>query len=297
MAVTLPGDPWKNPVPVPPADFQPKPGRVLLAMFLLVELIVAVAVLAVRPGNLTSTYRAGHGTVAESRGPSGPRAVLPTIPPTSAPAPQGAQLPGNQAEVTGTISHVQAEGATLGTVPTPLTVTASERGSGNSATINGAQVNGEDAAIEWDAGTPFPLTASVGGIVLAGVLVHVDAGTVTVQLGGGTFPLLPGSYHLASPAAVSTNGLASPVTNVDFTAGPSTTVTFTGSETTTMGLPLHLTGPGKVTLDGTFTVRTAQGSRPATHVELAGGPYDVKLAPGAGGPQVTAIVQGSFTIG
>lgn len=305
MAVTLPGNLWKNSAPVPSLDFQPRPGRVLLGMFLVVDLIVAVALLAVRPGNLSSSYRAGSPASATGRGSKGPPAVLPTLPPTTGPAPPapvesvppGHQLPANQAEVTGTVAHVQAFGANLGTVPTPVRVLAAERGSGNSATISGVRVGGQPAAVEWDAGTPFPLSGDGGGIVLSAVPVHIDGTNVTVQLGGGTFPLLPARYHLASPAAVSTNGLASPVTSADFTADPSTTVSFVGDETTNLGLPIRLTGPGKVILDGNFTVRTAQGSRPATHVELANGPYDLKTMAGPGGVQIDALLQGSFTIG
>jgi hypothetical protein len=273
-------------------------------MFLVVELIVAIGVLAVRPGKLTSSYRADATGSTRGGERPGPGAVLPTLPPTTAPpppasvdsVPPGQQLPGNQAVVTGTITSVQASTATLGTVPTPINVVAAERGSGNSATINGAQLDGKPADIEWDAGTPFPLSGDGGGITLTGVTVHVDASTATVQLGGGSYALTPGNYHLASPAAVSSNGLASPVTSVDFTAVAGTSVTFVGSETLDLPLPVHLTGPGKVVLDGTFTVRTAQGSRPASHVELASGPYDLKVAPGPGGTQITAILQGSFSI-
>jgi hypothetical protein len=274
-------------------------------MFLVIELIVAIAVLAVRPGKLTSSYRAGAAGAAHSSDRPGPRAVLPTLPPTTAPpppatvdsVPPGQQVPGDQAIVTGTVTQVQASTATVGTVPMPIRVVAAERGSGNSATINGAEVDGKPADVEWDAGTPFPLSGDGGGLDLVGVTVHVDGGGATAQLGGGSYALKPGSYHLASPAAVSSNGLAAPVTSVDFTAVAGTSVTFVGSETLDLPLPLHLTGPGKVVLDGTFTVRTAQGSRPATHVELGSGPYDLKVRAGPGGPQITAILQGTFTIG
>jgi hypothetical protein len=52
---------------------------------------------------------------------------------------------------------------------------------------------------------------------------------------------------------------------------------------------LHLTGPGTLVLDGTFSVRTREGRRTATHLEFGPGPLEVDLA--ADGT-ITATLQG-----
>jgi hypothetical protein len=72
--------------------------------------------------------------------------------------------------------------------------------------------------------------------------------------------------------------------------------------TTTPGVVLHLDapnlqveGPGKLKLSGRFTVRTTAGTRTATSLTMAMGPFRVTLAPGAGGLTVNAILQGPLT--
>jgi hypothetical protein len=97
--------------------------------------------------------------------------------------------------------------------------------------------------------------------------------------------------------AIGTGGLATPSDNgVEFTADDHTVLT------TTSGVVLHLDaptlkveGPGHLKLIGRLTVRTTSGTRKATSVTMATGPFRVILKPDAGGVTVTATLQGPVT--
>jgi hypothetical protein len=177
----------------------------------------------------------------------------------------------------------------------PFTITVTARGQGG-ASITGVQVAGRTAAISWLPGQPLPVSGS-GTLDLQGAPVAVDANGINWTLDGAA-RLLNGRFSLGAPVAVGTAGVAQPVPSVSFTAGPNSTIETTG--TAVAHLPaasLHLEGPGRVTLRGQFTVRSASGTRKATSIILGEAPksysYAIDLVRVAGGYTVTeAILQG-----
>lgn len=178
-------------------------------------------------------------------------------------------LPEDQAEITGTVEAFVATDAVGEPLAMPIELES------GTATIDGALVDGERAAIVWDGGRPFRLTGDGA----------VDLGPTRVELGVGalfwTFDglriLTPGEYHVETPVAVGTGGLARPRDAVDFTADEETTIETSAGAVALRGLPVHLEGPGSFTADGRFSITTRAGTITATHLEFGPGSFVVDV--------------------
>jgi hypothetical protein len=202
-----------------------------------------------------------------------------------------------QSLVSGVLRSLTSDDAVAQPVHTPFTINAVERGARNHATIEGALIGGKRKTIYWDAGTPMPISGS-GALDLGPAHVDVGPTGVTWTLGGAARSFAPGRYHVGSPVAIGTGGLATPSdAGADFTADDHTVLT------TTAGVVLHvaaggveLDGPGSLKMAGTFTVRTNAGPRNATSIAFGPGPFRVVFKPGPGGLEVTATLQGPATL-
>jgi len=194
-------------------------------------------------------------------------------------------LPEGQAEVSGTIDGFTADEAVgLDRLAMPIEIETGR------ATIEGAIVDGERAAIVWDGGRPFRLSGD-GAIDLGPTHVEMGVGSVFWSIDGLRI-LVPGSYRLDTPVAVGAGGLARPRDTVEFTADEETTIDTTGGSAVQRGLPVHLEGPGTFSADGRFSVRTRDGTVEATHLEFGPGPFVVDVA--ADGT-FTAVFNGVLT--
>jgi hypothetical protein len=117
---------------------------------------------------------------------------------------------------------------------------------------------------------------------------------VTWTLGGAARAFTPGRYHVGSPVAIGTGGLATPHdAGTDFTADDHTILT------TTPGVVLHidspatqLDGPGSLRMTGRFTVRTTAGQQTVSSIVFGPGPFRLAFRPGPAGLTVTATLQG-----
>jgi hypothetical protein len=198
-------------------------------------------------------------------------------PTTTAPAP-------TQVTVTGTLSALHVEGAVLEPLELPLTITTPERGEGSGATVKGITVDGRQSGIEWDAGTPLELQGD-GKLQLAPLEVDADADHVYLNFATGAHGFSPGEYHIDTPVAVGTAGLATPEQSVTFEATVTSTITFRGNASTTLDpRELSIRGPGKVVLAGDLTIVQADGtSAKAAMVTLAAGPFQLLIKPVDGG--------------
>ena len=195
-------------------------------------------------------------------------------------------LPEGQAEVTGTLTRLEAVDALGPPLDVPLSFTA------GSAVIDDALVDGRRVTIGWEGGRPFRLSGGALDLGPSRVTVAAD-GTATWTVDDGPRLLLPATYRLDAPVAVGTTGLARPVDGVTFIADDETVLDLTGTGPLTVPpRPLRLTGPGSLTLDGTFEVATRDGTRPAGHVEFGPGPFEVALTPQDGTIRLRATVQG-----
>ncbi len=201
-------------------------------------------------------------------------------------------LPRGAARVTGTVTLLHAEPGTLDPLPLPLEIVTPERGGGGGADFEGVTVDGEAAAIGWDAGRPLELEGEGGALVLDPVIVDVDANGILVSL-DGTQGVAPGDYQIVTPVAVGSTGLAEPVDSVAFVAADGATVTFRGGATTTLEpRTLALRGPGAVVFEGALTVERADGTVEAARVDFASAPFEITLTPAEGGYTIEAILQG-----
>jgi hypothetical protein len=205
--------------------------------------------------------------------------------------------PAGQAAVSGTASVVVADDAQSDPVAAPFTIKA-ERGRG-SATIANAIVSGARATIVWNSGTPLPISGDNGSLDLRPAHVMVDVGGVTWTVDGGPRSFAPGRYHVGAPVAVGRGkGLASPRESVDFTADATTTLTSTGGATIHLDpTPIELDGPGRVTVNGSFEVKTGSRARSATSLTFGPGAYKLMLAPDQAGLLVDAILNGPLQVG
>jgi hypothetical protein len=197
-------------------------------------------------------------------------------------------LPDDQAEVGGTITSFVAVDAVGAPLAMPLEL---ETGT---ATIEGATVDGDRSTIVWDGGRPFRLSGT-------GAL---DLGPTRVELGGGDGAvtwhidglriLSAGDYHLDTPVAVGTGGLARPADAVDLVAGDETTIETPSGTAVVRGLPVHLEGPGTFEAEGRFTIRTSDGTVEATRLTFGPGPFVVDVADGGA---FTGVFNGVLTSG
>lgn len=222
---------------------------------------------------------------------------------TSLPPVTGTTLPdvlpsADQVVVVGTVASVHLETALLEPLATPLTVTTPERGLTSSGTFTGVTVDGADASIHWDAGTPLQLGGAGGSIAPGAVTVDVDGSNTVVTFDEQPQGITAGSYTIGSPVAVSAgSGLATPRDSVAFEATPTATVTFTGGATITRPTQaLTARGPGKVVLTGSLTVVRPDGSQATvTTITLPAGPFTVEVTPDPAGLKVKATLQGPVT--
>jgi hypothetical protein len=200
--------------------------------------------------------------------------------------------------VSGTVTTLRLEGAVLEPrqVATPLTVTA-ERGFGNGGRMAGVTVDGSHATIEWDAGRPFVLSSG-GALVLDPVTVELVPEGLRLDLAGAVHTFTDGTYHLDTPVAVGSSGVAGARESVDFEATGGSTFEPRGNAALVLGSakPQHLLGPGIVHLEGTLELTDASGSRAVTRLDAAEGSFDLILTPTAsGGWTVEGLVAGDVT--
>jgi hypothetical protein len=179
-------------------------------------------------------------------------------------------LPDDQAEVSGTIASFVAGDAVGAPLAMPIEL---ETGT---ATIEGALVDGQRSTIAWDGGRPFRLSGT-GALDLGPTGVDLDAGAVSWHIDGLRI-FTGGDYHLDTPVAVGTGGLAHPADAVDFTAGDDTTIETPSGTVVARGLPVHLEGPGTFEAQGRFTIRTRDGSVEARRLTFGPGPFVVDVA-------------------
>jgi hypothetical protein len=143
----------------------------------------------------------------------------------------------------------------------------------------------------------MPISGS-GALDLGPAHVEVGATGATWLLGGAARAFAPGRYHVGSPVAIGTGGIATPSdSGADFTADDHTVLT------ATPGVVLHLDprallleGPGHLTMTGQFTVRSTAGQRTATSITFGPGPFRIAFKPVPGALQVTATLQGAAPV-
>lgn len=181
-------------------------------------------------------------------------------------------LPEGQAKVTGTFTSIR--GTDVVGAPLRQAIHLDH----GTATVENA---GE--TIVWDGGRPFDLVG--GGLDLGPASVVIDASGAHWTIDGPR-ALLPGRYELRTPVAVGRGGLATPRDGYAFTAGDDAVLDTRG--VVTAPADGRLTGPGSLVLDGSFTVRTREGRRTATHLEFGPGPLELDLRGGT----VAATLQG-----
>ena len=200
-----------------------------------------------------------------------------------------------QTIVTGTLQSFSADDAVVDLIPTPFTINAVERGAQRNATVEAALINGARKTIYWYAGQPLPVSGG-GGLNLGPAHVDADGHGVTWSLAGPS-SFKPGRYHFGSSVAVGSAGLATPEDNgVTFDADDHTVLTATDGVVVHFDSPaLKVDGPGTLKMTGNLTLKTASGTKTATTLTMASGPFKVTLTPGAGGIAVTATLQGTVT--
>lgn len=194
-------------------------------------------------------------------------------------------LPEGQAEVSGTLTTFTADDANGPPLSLPIQI---DHGG---ATIEGAIVDGQRSTIVWDGGRPFQLSGS-GAIDLGPTHVELGVGALFWPIDGIRL-LTPGEYRVDTPIAVGAGGLARPRDSVTFTANEETTLETTGGATVLRGPQvLHLEGPGSFTAEGTFSIKTRDGTRTATKVAFGPGSFVVDLQPDGA---LTAVFNGPLT--
>lgn len=197
-----------------------------------------------------------------------------------------------QAFVTGTIDKVAVDGAQVPPLATPLTLTAVERGVGKVA-IEKAIVAGQRVTITWDGGTPLPISGD-GGLDVGTVHVEADGSSLVYSVGGTNRVFVPGTYSLGTTVAVGTgSGLANSRDGVRFTADKDTVLAPRGDVVVRRDAQkIDLLGPGKVAITGKLKVQFPDGTKAASSVSLAEGPYRITLDTPGSGVTVDAILQG-----
>jgi hypothetical protein len=198
-----------------------------------------------------------------------------------------------QSFVTGEIDFLSADDTQTVPIPVPFTLTALDRGTGK-GTIENALVDGKRTTIFWGGGTPLPLSGE-GGVDVTGAVVEVDPAAVTWTIAGGR-KLLPGDYFAGAPVAVGATGLASSRDSVSFTADDRTVLNTSGGVVITLDPQrLEVTGPGRVSAKGKLTVTDTSGSRTASSIDFAAGPYKVIVTPQGSKLVLDATLQGTLT--
>jgi hypothetical protein len=207
-------------------------------------------------------------------------------------------IPAGAAQVSGTVTAVHLDGAVLDPreVAAPFTLTGTA-GFGNGARLTGVQVEGTPATIEWDAGRPFVISSGAS-LVLDPATADLTPEGVRLVLGGGVHELTPGTYHLDTPVAVGTSGVAGGRESVVFEATDTAVLEARGDAGLLLAGdgPRRLLGPGTVHLEGALEVTDAAGTRTAARLDAALGAFDLTITRAAdGGWQVSGAVQGELT--
>lgn len=273
------------------ASLSPVRIRLLLGMWAAIALVVALTVVAnemLDIGGADDQVVSGpDGQVGTDEGAA-----------TSTTTPGGSVVPApGQLHVTGMVAVARAEGALPEPreVPAPLTI-SSVAGFGNGGEITLVTVDGVESTIVWDGGRPFVLSSGAGLVLDPGVLDVGPEGARFV-LGGGVHRISPGTYRLDAPVAVGSQGIATPRDGVTFEAGPDAAFEARGDASLPLAAeqPHRFVGPGTVHLEGTFEVTDSTGTRAATVVDLAEGPFELTLEPVPEGWRITAVLQGETT--
>lgn len=257
----------------------------------LVGLLVLAAVAAI-------TFGVSHvvGLDDDADDDAGVVAGIPT--PTSV-----AGLAPTQVTVTGVATAIVVSGAVLADDVVAPAVTTPSAGLGAGARFEGVLVDDADAAISWDAGRPLAFAAETPlrlGHDLPFDLFAASTGITIGFVDGRAYAVVPGSYEIDAPVAVTTTGLGQSRESVAFTAGEATTVAFTGGANVTLPAgPLVVEGPGAVGMQGTFELRRADGSvQQATAIDLSQGSFRLSIAPtldGSGYALGEALLEGPVT--
>jgi len=225
-----------------------------------------------------------------------PRTPHPSRPAPVSSVPTTAPLAPGQALVSGTVTGLSAGSATGPALATPMLITVPVRGQGSAYIYNATVGNQSGETIYWYAGQPLSILGD-GGLVPGRVNVTVNASGSTWYLDGAERRWESGPYHVATPVAVGTSGLAAAEPSADFTAGPDTVLVTSGGATLQRPpMALHLIGPGAVQAQGNLTVRTRGGTSTVRTITLTGGQYVLDLTPGPGGQlRLSATLQGRLT--
>jgi len=198
-----------------------------------------------------------------------------------------------QAFVTGTLDNLAAEKAQVEPLATPLTIRGERGVSG--VTIEKALVSGRRVTINWDGGTPLPLSSGgKGGLEFGATRVEVNGDGIVYSLDGAPRSFLAGTYSIATAVGVGASGIATPQDRVTFTADAQTALVSRGNPTIRSDVRrLDLLGPGELQARGTLKVQYPDRSVDATAVSFGGGPYRVTVDAARGGVRIDAILQGS----
>ncbi len=208
------------------------------------------------------------------------------------------EVPAGAARITGTVTvmHLELAVPEPRALPSPITITAN-RGFGNGGTLTGITVDGAAATIAWDAGRPFVI-ASGGALMLDPVRMDLTPEGVRLNLADGVHGFSPGTYHLDTPVAVGTSGVASPRETVVFQATAESRFEPRGDAALFLDASAvrRLVGPGTVHLEGTFELTGASGTRAVTTLDATEGPFEITLTPqGDGRWQIDARLGGGIT--
>lgn len=204
--------------------------------------------------------------------------------------PNAPKLNADQVIVSGTLTSATFDGAALGSLPTPFTVTPTDRGVGG-ATFSPVVVNGNTTSIDWQAGQPLPLEGDGGSLTLGAVTCTVADGAITVLL-DGVQGVTPGDYTIKTSVAVGSQ----PRDSVTFTATDKTTVEFRSGATAPLATTtLDVKGTGNVTLEGALSVVHPDRTKtPTSAISLQNGVYRIILKPNNDGTfALTATLQGA----
>jgi hypothetical protein len=255
------------------------PIRRFLAMWAILALVVGLTV--VIDDRLDIGGGAGNQVVS---GPDGTVAADGSSTSTTAAGGPGVVPGPGQVRVRGTLAAVHLEGAVLDPreVPVPLTIVA-EAGFGNGGELTGVLVGGAPSTVVWDGGRPLVLSTG-GALVLDPVTVDLVPEGLRVLLGGGVHGLLAGPYHLDTPVAVGSEGIATPHDTVDFEATSESRLEARGNAGLVLGpAPHRFLGPGRVHLEGVLERTDAAGTTTATSFDVDTAAFDLTFTPEAGG--------------
>ena len=198
--------------------------------------------------------------------------------------------------IVGTLSELHVERADLdgGQVPTPFTIEA-DRGFGNGLDLTGVAVNGLPSVLVWDGGRPFEV-ASGGTLLLGLVTADLEGDGIRASLAGGDHHLSAGTYHVNTPVAVGSSGVATSVETVTFDADADTRLNATGNASVRLPPATYrMVVRGALHLEGSFSVAGA-ASPDVSRVDADGGVTELTLtATSDGGWTVSAAVGGQVT--